>query len=135
MPWTFKDRLEGRRNIVREWLDGLPLKPRLKIDQILRNLAVCDTLKPPFVKKIHGFEDLFEIVAEVNRVQYRPLGGYGPGNREFTIVLGAIEHNNNIKPPNAFATAAAHVARVKKRTCDVCNHDYEKPTPETANGS
>ena len=131
MPCTFKDRLDQHgENAIRPWLDGLPEKVRLKIDWILKNVAVADSLYPYF-KKIAGYDGLFEMVVKINKIQYRPLGGYGPNAGEFTLVLGAIEHNDNLRPPNAFATAAAHVASVKDNTCRVCDHDYEKTTPST----
>ncbi len=130
MPWTFKNLVDRNgANTIRPWLDGLPLKARLKVDQILRNLRVADRLMPPHVKKIKGHRDVLEIVVKHNKVQYRPLGGYGPMEGDFTIVLGAIEHNNNIRPPDAFATASRHVATVKTGVSRVCNHEYEKPDP------
>ncbi len=130
MPWAFKNRADGDgRSVIRPWLDQQPLKARLKIDWILRHLRACDLLRPPYVKKIKGHDGVFEIVLEINRVQYRPLGGYGPHTGEFTIVLGAIEHNDNIRPPDAFATAAAYLAAINNGTCRVCDHEYENPTP------
>lgn len=132
MPCAFKDRLDqSGHNAIRPWLDSLPLKARLKIDWILRNVAVADSLYPYF-KKIKGYDDLFEMVVKINKVQYRPLGGYGPEAGQFTLVLGAIEHNDNLRPPNAFATAAAHVADVRGKKTNVTDHDYERPTPQTA---
>jgi hypothetical protein len=132
MPWAFKDRVDGNgQNVIRPWLDGLPLKARLKIDWILRHLRAGAVLDRKYVKKIGGYDGLFEICLEINKVQYRPLGGYGPHAGEFTIVLGAFERNDNIRPPDAFATAAGHVAAVKAGTCRVCDHEYENPSPTT----
>lgn len=133
MPCTFKNLLDDQGgNTIRVWLDELPLRARLKTDQILKNLRVADRLKPPFVKKINGHDDIFEIVVTHDKVQYRPLGGYGPNRGEFSIVLGAIEHNDKIRPPDAFATATRHVAAVNRGTRRVCDHEYEAPTPETS---
>src|SRR5262245_54624769 len=123
MSWTFKDRVgNDGQSVIRSWLDELPLKARLKIDQVLRNLQVCDVLGSP-LKKIQGYDGVFELRVKSNKIQYRPLGGYGPHRSEFTFVLGAIEHNDNIRPPDAFATAARYVAAVQARTCRVCDHE------------
>jgi hypothetical protein len=136
MAYVFKDRLDSQgKNVIRQWLEDQPLKVRLKVDAILRNLSVGDRIGPPHVKKIKGFEGVFEIVVKHDKVQYRPLGGYGPHAGEFTLVLGAIEHNDNIRPPDAFATAETHVANVVAKTCRVCEHEYENPAPKTTERS
>jgi hypothetical protein len=135
MPCTFNDRLDRHgHNAIRPWLNEIPEKARLKIDWVLRNVALRDTLYPYF-KKVQGYDDLLELRVEINKIQYRPLGGYGPNAGEFTLVLGAIEHNDHLRPSNAFATAAGYVASVKAKTCKVCDHDYEKTTPTTARQS
>lgn len=132
MPWTFKDRVDREgRSVIRPWLDLQPLKARVKIDWILRHLCVCDLLGRPYLKKVSGYEGVFELVLTINKVQYRPLGGYGPHEGQFTFVLGATEHNDNIRPPSAFTTAADYIAAVKNGTCRVCDHEYENPTPKT----
>jgi hypothetical protein len=131
MSWVFKDRLDQQgRNAIRAWLDEeVPLKARLKFDQILRNLAVSPSLAP-YVKKIKGQDGVFEVVLRHNKVQFRPLGGHGPNRGEFTFVLGAIEHNDGMRPPEAFRTAARHVAALDAGTLRVCDHEYEQPSPE-----
>src|SRR5688500_17052547 len=110
MLWTFKDRLDDQeRNIIRRWTEAdVPLKARLKFDQILRHLAISDQLYP-HIKKIRGHAEVRELILRHNKVQYRPLGGKGPHGGEFTFVLGAIEHNDNIRPPDAFRTASGHI--------------------------
>ncbi len=93
MPWMFKDRVDDQgRNVIRRWQAGVPLKARLKFDQILRNLRVTDNLHP-HIKKIKGHPGVHELVLRHDKIQYRPLGGHGPNRGEFTFVLGAIEHN------------------------------------------
>ena len=132
MPWAFKDLCDGRKNLIREWLDAQPEKVRHKFDQTLRNLQLVERMKPPFMKKIHGHKNVFEVVITVNKVQYRPLGGYGPERSEFTFVMGAIEHNDNIRPPGAFQTAEGLIADVNNKTRGICDHVYEKPSKEVA---
>lgn len=128
MAWTFKDLLnDAGENVIRVWLNEQNLKARLKINELLRNLSVTPLLRPPLVKKIKGHEDVFELRVNQGGVQYRPLGGYGPEHRDFTLVLGAIEHNDNIRPPNAFATAERHIADVNSGASQVIDHDYEQP--------
>jgi hypothetical protein len=130
MGWVFKDREDDQGdNVIRLWARELPLKARLKFDQMLRHLAVSDRLQP-HIKKIQGYDGVFELVLRHDKVQYRPLGGYGPNRHEFTFVLGAIEHNNNIRPPDAFRTAERYIALLAGNRLRVCNHEYEKPHPK-----
>jgi hypothetical protein len=131
MPWTFKDRQDDQGgNVIRRWQDAeVPLKARLKFDQILRNLAISDQLYP-HIKKIKGHAGVFELVLRHDKVQYRPLGGHGPNRAEFTFVLGAIEHNDKIRPRDAFETASRHIATLSAGTLRICDHEYEKPSPE-----
>lgn len=129
MGWTFKDALSvAGDNVIRQWLNEQPLKARMKIDAVLRHLRVCDRLKPPFVKKIKGHEKVFEIVVDSFNVQYRPLGGYGPKDGQFTLVMGAIEQNDRIQPPSAFETAEERLEMVANGTIRVIDHDYQNPT-------
>lgn len=136
MGWTFKDLLlASGENVVRLWLNEQPLKARLKIDAVLRNLRVSERLRPPFVKKLGGYEQVFEIVVDSFNVQYRPLGGYGPDKGQFTLVMGAIEQSGRIQPPNAFDTAASRLEMVANGTLRVTDHDYENPALDLAKES
>ncbi len=125
MPWIFQDFVDSRGdNVIRPWLDSIPLKARLKIDSVLRHLRVQARFSYP-VKKIHGYEGVFEIVIESFNVQYRPLGGYGRVVGEFVLVIGAIEQNDRIQPPDAFLTASKRIQTVLDGTGRTCEHDYE----------
>lgn len=67
--WSFKDRLDREgQNVMRAWLNEQPLKVRLKIDSILRHLRVLDRLGPPHLKKIKGYEGVFELVLKIDKV-------------------------------------------------------------------
>src|SRR5882672_2844489 len=106
MPWTFRDFLDGHgRNVITPWLDELPPKAKAKINARLRHLAIDDHWPHPFVKKLGGY-DVYEITVQHFGIQYRPLGFYGPQRAEFTLLLGAIEQGDRIRPPAAFDTAA-----------------------------
>lgn len=131
MAIVFNDLLDSEgRNIIRHWLDhDVPTRARVKIDQVLKNLRVCDRLKPPIVVKIKGdsYAGVFEVRVLSDKVQYRPLGGYGPHQGEFTLVVGAIEKNDRITPPDAFETASRRIAEVNTSRRRVCEHEYEPP--------
>lgn len=128
MPWTFKDWVDGRgENTIRRWLSDQPLKARLKLDAILRHLRLQERLGYP-LKKVKGYDGVFEIVVESFKVQYRPLGGYGSQPKTFVLVLGAIEQNDRIQPPDAFASAEQRVGLLNTGAKNTCDHEYENPT-------
>jgi hypothetical protein len=50
----------------------------------------------------HGF---IEFRIKVNNVHYRPIGWYGPGEHEITLLAGAIEKGGDFEPRNVCVTA------------------------------
>ena len=92
MIWTFKDYLDsGGTNVIRSWLDSIPLKAMLKIDSRLLFLRAVKTWPPQYVSAITGWSDLFELRIVSGGNQYRPIGFFGPQQREFTLVHAVIE--------------------------------------------
>ena len=92
MVWTFKDYLDsGGTNAIRSWLDSIPLKAMLKVEAHLLFLRAVETWPPQYVSAIKGWPDLFELRIVFGGNQYRPIGFFGPQQREFTLVHGVIE--------------------------------------------
>lgn len=90
--WTFLDFLDGRgENTIRQWLDSLPLKPRAKINTRLLFMRSAPIWPEQYVSSLTSWPDLVELRIVSSGDQYRPIGFFGPGKREFTLVLGAIE--------------------------------------------
>lgn len=92
--WKFYDFLDARGvNLIRQWLDKIPAKASAKIDaRILFMRPMPDQVWPEqYVSALKGWPKLVELRVGSAGNQYRPVGFYGPGRREFTIVLGAIE--------------------------------------------
>lgn len=128
MAWSFKDALSASgKNPIRKWLNEQPPKARQKGEAILRHLAQTSSWGPPWVKPIAGVPGLFEIRWGSGGVPYRLLGGYGPGRAEFTLVLGAVEHNRRHRPPNAFVTAGQYLRAVEAGNVRVVDHEFEVP--------
>jgi hypothetical protein len=126
MPWTFLNFVDGRgQNVIKEWLDDLPPSAKAKINARIRHLSVMDSWPPQWMKKLRGYEGLFELRVVQSGTQYRPLGCYGPGQKRFTFVLGALEQGDRIRPPDAFTTAVDRCRAVLGGQGAVCNHTYE----------
>jgi hypothetical protein len=50
------------------------------------------------MSKSKEFRDFFEIRFKANNVQQRPIGYFGPGESDFTILIWAIEKGNKLLP-------------------------------------
>lgn len=90
---------------VERWISGQSPKARAKIDARIRYLEVTNEWKPPYVVKLTGYTNLYEIRVIHTNKQYRLIGCYGPRKSEFTILVGAIEKEGKYNPPSVFDTA------------------------------
>lgn len=115
--WRFYDFVNGAgENQIAEWMRAQGHDLRARMDALIRNLGILDRAftrddsvgllrKPP----CKG-EQLIELIIKLNKVQYRPIGWYGPGPREVTLLIGAIEKGDHFEPRNA-----AHIAIQRKQ--------------------
>ena len=90
--WKFYDFCDVRCvNLIRKWLDSIPQKARAKINARLLFMRAMAIWPEQYVSALKGWPVLLELRVVVDGNQFRPLGFYGPGRREFTLALGAIE--------------------------------------------
>ena len=68
----------------------------------------------PQAAKLKGYDDLYEIRFKANDVQVRPLGTFGPGPLDFTIVLWATKKGDDYKPRAALDTASKRCKQVRE---------------------
>jgi hypothetical protein len=91
-PWTFYDFLDGRGvNLIRGWLDSLPLKVAAKIDARILYMRTVRVWPEQYVSALKGWSDIFELRVVSAGAQYRPICCYGPNRGDVIIVHGAIE--------------------------------------------
>ena len=106
---------------------------KAKIDNILLNLSGMNNLGYP-LKPLKGNENrgLYELPFEVNNVQYRPLGCYGPARHEFTfLILATKKQGKRRKDTNWYPGSATQVARartgiIKRDRSRVRDYNYGK---------
>jgi hypothetical protein len=107
MNWSFKVfKTSGGRNIMDEWLNGLPVEDQAAIEariNLLKGTPVGDITH--YFDKRKESEKIFEIRIKGHRVQYRPLGSFGFGQGIFIILAGAKEKDGKLKPPTIINTA------------------------------
>ncbi|MBW7957194.1 MAG: type II toxin-antitoxin system RelE/ParE family toxin [Deltaproteobacteria bacterium] len=100
--WTFRVYIAKRgEDEFSKWLDNLPKKARAKIVRTLKYLEVTQYWERPSFSKLTGYKDLYEIRVKHNNNEYRPIGCYGPGRGDFTILICAIEKGDKFIPREA----------------------------------
>jgi hypothetical protein len=115
-------------NVIRGWLESLPVKVKAKINNRLNALeqisrAEWHTLNTEI---LHGDKDgLVAIRISYQSIQYRLLGYDGPFRSDFTLLAYCEEHNNKYLPLSIGTTAFSRKAIVEanpmiRRT----RHDY-----------
>ena len=111
---TFLDYIEPTgRNVIEEWLHGLPMEARLAINTRIQYLEVAEKLGRPYTAMLHGkCEGLFELRITHSKIQYRPLACYGPEKGQVTLLVGAIEKGDRLEPISACATALQRKANI-----------------------
>ena len=114
MPFLLYDYLAADgRNPIKEWIDALQARERGKLNQKLDLLRmngealIPNTLSPTDERgilkiRVHG------------KVQLRPLLCRGPASpgSEFTLLAGAIEKGDLLKPNGVLALAVVHKQEV-----------------------
>jgi len=123
-PWTIYDFVSPERNEIRVWLDRLPKKAGAKIDVRLRYLETTQLWPEQYISALTGCDDIYELKIVSGGVQYRPLGFYGPGRQEFTLVVGAVEKGGRLKPPAACPTAQQRMETVYGDRNRIVQHQY-----------
>jgi hypothetical protein len=117
--WKLKVFNSGRgSDVIDEWLDSLPIDARARIRTHLAFLVTLKDWGRPYAHKLKGknIDPIWEIIIKWNKIQYRPLGCFGPEEDNFTILIGAIERSTGIfEPRNAPITA--------KKRCTLIHED------------
>jgi len=90
---------------IQEWIDNLPTRAQVAIDERIRFLALGGNWLRPYAAKLRGYNSIWEIIVLSEKIQYRPLGCKGPGKNVFSILIGATKKNNRFIPQNAPRTA------------------------------
>src|SRR6266566_1753386 len=95
MPiWTFFDFVSVRgTNEIHEWLNSTEVRKeaKAKINARLVALRGFPIFPEQYFSSYRGWDDLYELRVVYSGVQYRPLGCYGPKQKQFTILVGSTE--------------------------------------------
>jgi hypothetical protein len=121
---------DSGQNCIATWLDSIGVKPKAKINIILYNLGETpqgEWHKFKAAKKLKGLNDLWEIIAFVDKVQWRAIGFFGPGEGAFTLLVGAFEKGNKLQPASTLTTAQTRKVNVQSNPQRYRRrHDYKQ---------
>ena len=108
---------DRKRDVIREWMKDVKMsaKCRAKMDRWVRYLEATDSevWHADLIKPLKGHSYIYELRIECMGVEYRPLGCFGPNQtpftstneKQFTLVIGAIEKDDKFIPLQAPETA------------------------------
>jgi hypothetical protein len=130
--WRFYDFCpEPRKNVILEWSTAQGPVFKTRLNALIRHL---ETLDRAFTRHDNiGLlrkdgpckrEDLIELILTVGRVEYRPIGWYGPGVREITLLVGATEKGHDFLPRGACTTAVNRKHLVMTSRSYISEHDF-----------
>ena len=103
--WTFWDFVEDSGRVpFSEWRAGLPMGAQAFIDGRILSMAGLVRWQEKWISRYQGAPKLFELRIPFMKVQYRPLGCYGP-NRSFVLLAGATERDGKLEPISAVNVA------------------------------
>jgi hypothetical protein len=128
--WQFRDFLDGRgTNVIRAWTVALPPVAQAKLDMIILVLQAANIWPWPaqYISTLRGYEGILELRVGSSGVQYRPLGCYGPGRREFTILIGSVEKGGRL-PKSDCGTAVERRKVILEDRGRTCEHDFGQGT-------
>ena len=102
--WIFKVFVENGVSDFYMWRKRLPPKARLKLRWVIDNMeTTADWTQTKYFRPLSG--GIGEIRFFISKRQFRPLGCRGPEEGEFTILIGAEEKDDELKPPGVIEIA------------------------------
>lgn len=116
LGWVFKIYVSPSGRTAQKEVDEQDAVVVINFKTRLRYLANTPKAdwKKPHARKLKGVKDLYEIRFEANNVQHRPLGFFGLGAKEFTILIWATHKQDIYDPSEAIETAEKRRALIEK---------------------
>jgi hypothetical protein len=126
--WLFFDYIDERgTNPIEAWLmdkRAVPVKARAKIQRVLLQLAGTALWTRPYASNLDGYEGIVEIRIRCMNTQYRLLGFRGPDERQFSLLVPAIEQGDEFVPRNAPGIARTRMTVVNADRSRISEHRF-----------
>jgi hypothetical protein len=107
--WTFRFYVSASgRAVVQDWYDDQIDDVQAKFDTVLEYLSQRkrhEWGRPEFAPLTGKYAGLGEFRFDFGKLEYRPIGCFGPGRSDFTILIGATKKGKQYDPRNALDSA------------------------------
>ncbi len=123
--WVFMDFVSARDvNEIHAWLhsSGVTKDARAKINARVISLQGFPIFPEQYINAYKGWPGILELKIVCDGVQYRPLGFYGPGKGQFSLLVGGIEKGKI--PKRLLEVADERRKLVILQPSRVCRHDF-----------
>lgn len=123
--WTFFDFVNARgENEILTWLNSsrVPKEAKAKINARIITLQGFPIFPEQYFSAYRGWDDIYELRVVYGNVQYRPFGFYGPGRRQFSLLIGGVEKGK--VPKSWLEVAEARRKIVIANPSQICRHDF-----------
>jgi hypothetical protein len=136
--WKLRVFMEDGVDVIGAWLANCPV--RAEMERILAYMQVVPIWVEPYFKWLKGkaYRDMGE-VRKTGRIQYRIVGSKGPGDREFTLLIGCTKTARGAagrtawNPSNALKAALSRKKLVLEDRRNT--NEYEWPQRKPAGGA
>lgn len=100
--WHFKVFIDRKGvNEIDDWLKGMDSKFSARVRRVIAHLEAQKDMRGGYFKNVTGYKNIYELRFTHNNIQHRPLGCFGPGQDEFTLVFLAEEKGGKFVPKDA----------------------------------
>jgi hypothetical protein len=112
--WRFMDYWsDADNNLIQKWYDRQNANVRADFDTTLKDLSIAPDWRGMKEFKHLGRRGLCEIRFKTANVQYRVAGFFGPGERTFSLYVGAKKKQKIYDPSDAFDLALERCNGIK----------------------
>lgn len=106
-------------NLIEEWYQSKSLDDdaRAEFDVTLKTLSITEEWRGLSEFECLGRDGLCTIrfnAGKSGKVQYRPVGFFGPGAKCFSIYVGCYKKGRIYNPPDAFGLALSRRGKVQR---------------------
>jgi hypothetical protein len=127
--WLIRCYGNERRNLFDEEYSRHDAKVRAEFRATLNGLRDqprAGWSRPDFDMLSKQYRELGKLRFKAGNAQHRPLGFFGPGVSEFTLLIWATERDGKYHPPGVRYTALERMNRIKDGKAQVYEFDFEE---------
>lgn len=91
---------------------------------VLRDQPIAGWTRPDFDRLGGKYRELGKLRFKADKTQHRPIGFFGPGQREFTLLVWATERDGKYAPPGVRDTALQRMKLIQSGAAETYEFDF-----------